>query len=122
MKKASLLLIILLLIVVVASLLLINKAAVKNNQPVTVLMQEDSFSPENLTIKKGTTVTFKNVDKVARWPASNIHPTHTIYPEFDPLQPIDPGQSWSFRFDKVGVWKDHDHLIPSIRGTITVTD
>lgn len=122
MKKASTLLIILLVIVVASSVFLINKVAPKNNAPVTVLMEEDRFTPENLTIKKDTTVIFKNVDKVARWPASNIHPTHTIYPEFDSLQPIDPGQSWSFNFDKVGAWKDHDHLIPSIRGIITVTE
>ena len=96
------------------------------NNPVTntsiVLMKEDSFEPETITIKKGVVVTFKNEDKVARWPASNIHPTHTIYPEFDPQKPIEPGQSWSFTFDKVGSWKDHDHLIPSIRGIIVVTE
>ncbi len=122
MKKSSLILILLILIVAAAGVFLIKNSSQKTNQPVTVLMEEDRFTPENLTIKKGTTVIFKNVDKVPRWPASNIHPTHTIYPEFDPLQPIDPGQSWNFQFDKVGVWKDHDHLIPSIRGIITVTE
>lgn len=88
----------------------------------TVLMKEDSFEPENLTIKKGATVTFKNEDKAARWPASNLHPTHTIYPEFDPQRPVETGQSWSFTFDKVGTWKYHDHLIPSIRGIIIVAE
>lgn len=88
----------------------------------TVLMKEDSFEPETSTIKKGATVTFKNEDKVARWPASNLHPTHTIYPEFDPQQPVEAGQSWSFTFNKAGAWKYHDHLIPSIRGIIVVTE
>lgn len=96
-----------------------NKLAVAT---FTVLMKKDSFEPETVTIKKGATLEFKNVDTTARWPASNIHPTHGIYPEFDPRQPIDPGQSWNFTFDKIGSWKYHDHLIPSIRGNIIVAD
>lgn len=87
-----------------------------------VLMKLDSFEPPNLTIKKGTTVSFKNRDSKSRWPASNLHPTHEIYPEFDPQKPIDKDQSWQFRFDKAGNWKYHDHLMPYIRGVITVTD
>ncbi len=89
---------------------------------VVVLMKADSFDPEILTIKRGTTVEFKNVDTNAHWPASDIHPTHTIYPEFDPQKPIDAGTSWSFIFEKVGSWKDHDHLVPSTRGVIIVTE
>lgn len=88
----------------------------------TVIMKEDGFDPETITIKKGSTVIFKNEDQVARWPASNLHPTHGIYPEFDPQRPLESGQSWSFTFDKVGEWKYHDHLIPSIRGKILVTE
>lgn len=86
----------------------------------TVMMKENSFDPETLTIKKGSAVIFKNEDKVARWPASNLHPTHGIYPEFDPQRPTETGQSWSFTFNKTGSWKYHDHLIPSIRGTVVV--
>jgi len=86
----------------------------------TVEMKENSFEPETLTVKKGTTVEFKNMDKVARWPASNLHPTHQIYPQFDVRKPVEKGQSWQFTFDKAGEWKYHDHLIPSIRGTIRI--
>lgn len=88
---------------------------------VTVSMTADNFEPERITIPVGTTVTFVNKDKVARWPASNLHPTHTLYPEFDPKEPVGVGKSWSFKFDKVGSWKYHDHLSPYITGTITVT-
>ena len=85
-------------------------------------MKEDSFEPETLTIQKCTKVILKNQDKVPRWPASNLHPTHGIYPEFDPLEPVDPNKEWSFVFDKVGSWKYHDHLSPSVRGTIIVSE
>ena len=86
----------------------------------TIIMKADNFEPLNITIKKNTKVIFKNEDNVARWPASNLHPTHGIYPEFDPQEPVIAGDEWSFVFDKVGNWKYHDHLIPSIRGEIKV--
>lgn len=99
-----------------------SKEAVLGGVQAEVFMKPDVFEPETLTIKKGATVEFKNEDSQARWPASNIHPTHGIYPEFDPKEPVEPGKSWSFKFDKVGSWKYHDHLIPYIRGVIVVTE
>jgi len=92
-----------------------------NSVTQTVVMKEDSFEPETLTVQKCTKVIFKNQDKVSRWPASNLHPTHGVYPEFDPLEPVEKGAEWSFIFDKTGSWRYHDHLLPSIRGTIIVS-
>jgi hypothetical protein len=80
----------------------------------------DGYVPDKFTIKRNTEVTFVNQSGNERWPASNIHPTHGIYPEFDPKKPLPSGQSWSFKFDKAGIWRFHDHLIPSLVGTITV--
>lgn len=88
---------------------------------ITIIMKDKTYEPQNLEIKKGTKVIFKNESSEPRWPASNIHPTHGIYPEFDPKQPIEPGQEWSFVFDKEGRWKYHDHLVPLIRGEIIVS-
>lgn len=89
-------------------------------EPNTVEMTENGFNPERLTVKVGTTVTFINKDKAFRWPASDLHPTHTIYPEFDPKQPIEPGKKWSFTFNKSGDWNYHDHLSPLLTGKIIV--
>lgn len=86
-----------------------------------VSYDSNGFHPESQTIRVGDTVTFSSKDKQF-WTASNIHPTHSIYPQFDPKQPIEPGQTWSFTFDKVGKWRYHDHLAPSFVGTITVLD
>ena len=86
----------------------------------TVLMKKDSFEPETLTIQKCTQVVFRNEDKNPHWPASNLHPTHGIYPEFDPQQPIESDNEWSFVFDKVGSWRYHDHIAPSTRGNVIV--
>ncbi len=85
-----------------------------------VIMTPTGFEPETLTVKKNTKVIFKNQDSRDRWPASNLHPTHGIYPEFDPLQGVPSGQDWEFIFDKAGKWKYHDHLFPTLRGLIVV--
>lgn len=87
-----------------------------------VEMAADSFRPETLTIQKCTRVVFENKDTKAHWPASNIHPIHGIYPEFDPQRAIAAGESWSFTFDQIGNWRYHDHLTPSTSGEITVTE
>lgn len=99
-----------------------NTGQQTNGKTVTVSMKSSKFDPETITVQKGTKVIFKNEDTQDRWPASNIHPTHTIYPEFDPKAPITAGQEWSFVFDKVGDWKYHDHLMPSTRGEILVVE
>jgi plastocyanin len=89
---------------------------------VTVSMREDEYIPSELTVKKGTKVTFFNKTSIARWPASNLHPSHEIYPEFDPKEPVMPGTMWDFIFNKTGKWEMHDHLAPYITGSITVTE
>lgn len=86
----------------------------------TVYMEPDGYIPRDLTISEGTKVVFTNNGTESRWPASNIHPTHELYPEFDPKRLVKAGAAWSFVFRKTGVWKYHDHLSPEISGTIIV--
>jgi len=88
----------------------------------TIELTSDGFSPNQITISKGSAVKFITTTGKPFWPASNLHPNHGIYPEFDPKQPIDPHASWSFTFDEVGTWNFHDHLAPLYRGSITVLD
>jgi plastocyanin len=85
-------------------------------------MTSSGFDPANITVKKGTKVTFVNTDSRPRWPASDPHPSHTDYPQLDPKKAVSAGASWEFTADKVGTWGIHDHLIPTHRGKITVTD
>ncbi len=86
----------------------------------TVEMISAGFNPTSLTVNLGDTVTFVNKDTAPHWPASNAHPTHTIYPGFDALKPLSTGESYSFTFTKIGAWNYHDHLNPSLVGTIVV--
>lgn len=85
-----------------------------------IKMTPNGFEPQTTTVDENSTVYFVNQDKVDHWPASNIHPTHDIYPEFDPKKPIEPGESWLFKPKRAGEWKYHDHLNPHIRGTLVV--
>ena len=52
-----------------------------NQQTYTVEMTSTGFSPNSISIKAGDTVTFVNKDTTQHWPASAMHPTHSIYPE-----------------------------------------
>lgn len=94
--------------------------AFKKPDTYVILLKKGSYEPPSLSIPKDTVVIFKNDDNKPHWPASDFHPTHGIYPSFDPRKPVEPGGSWSFTFDKLGKWKYHDHLSPEIKGFIEV--
>ena len=86
----------------------------------TITFTDKGFSPQEITIGKGDTVVFKTDTKKDFWPASNSHPVHDIYPEFDAKKPVKPGESWSFKFQKTGIWRFHDHMHPIYEGTVIV--
>lgn len=86
----------------------------------TIVFSQEGFTPQDITIKKGDTVIFRNESGNQMWPASNLHPSHGIYPEFDPKKSIENGVSWQFKFNKEGKWKYHDHLSPLSIGSIKV--
>ena len=80
----------------------------------------DEFVPPKLEIEVGDEVVFVNESGKRFWPASNIHPTHDIYPEFDPEAPIPGGEQWKFTFDEPGFWRYHNHLAPAHSGLVIV--
>ena len=92
------------------------------HHPIFVELRNEGFYPSELTIAKGEEVIFVNKTNRSFWPASNPHPTHTIYSIFDSQKPVNPGKSWSFRFEKTGIFNYHDHLSPSFHGKIIVGD
>lgn len=81
-----------------------------------------SFTPAALTVNLGDTVTFENRSNKAFWPASNLHPSHLIWSDFDPKKPYAQGTSWSFTFTQQGSWGYHDHITPTLGGTVIVRD
>src|SRR5258706_8029474 len=103
-------------------LLLISPKTVFAHSDVQIIeMNKNGFEPQSVTVDQNMTIIFYNKDNHFRYPASNPHPTHDLYPEFDPKKPIQPGDSWTFRPKKIGTWRYHDHLFPHMRGEIIVT-
>jgi len=92
------------------------------HEAIIVSITDEGFFPKNLTVTLGETVTFSNDGANDHWPASDDHPTHEVYSEFDPQRPLIPNTSWSFTFDETGVFNMHDHLYPDLVGTITVIE
>ena len=82
----------------------------------TVAISNFSFSPEFITIKKGTTVTWTNHDSVA----------HTVVETDGKTGPnsqdIDTGKSYSFTYSIVGTFAYHCSIHPEMTGTVTVTN
>ena len=81
-----------------------------------------TFSPATLTVKKGASVTWTNSGSAKVWIASDPHPVHTGYPGFDSGTDLRAGESFTFTFDKTGSWSYHNHLNPTVKGTVIVTE
>jgi plastocyanin len=86
----------------------------------TINITETGFSPATLTVSIGTAITFINNGQAPHWPASDVHPTHNILPDFDSKRGLETGDSYTYTFDKVGTWRCHDHLLPQNTCTIIV--
>lgn len=96
-----------------------NTSSSASNQYI-VNYTDNGFSPASITVPKGATVMFNNNSSNPFWVASNPHPTHTDYPEFDAKKDISVGSSYDFTFTKTGTWGYHNHLNPSEGGTVIV--
>lgn len=86
------------------------------------------YTPATLMVNVGDTITFKNESSQETWPASALHPTHSLYPTtggclgstFDACRGITPGGEWKFTFEVPGTWKYHNHLNPAFTGAVVV--
>src|SRR3989338_4537211 len=81
-----------------------------SGMPITITYSDNGYSPQIVTIKMGQTVIFKNESSGPMWTASNPHPIHTLYQDFDARRSYDPGESYCFTFLKKGEWQYHNHL------------
>lgn len=105
---------------IVLVLAIISIIAYLYKPSITIQITQDGFIPDEVTVEENTVIEFKNIDDGEHWPASDIHPTHDIYPQFDPKKPIKAGESWKFSAGKAGTWKFHDHLDPHRKGILIV--
>lgn len=94
--------------------------ATSATEDIVVTLTDRGFYPNKVIVNTGDKVVFRNSLNREYWPASNAHPSHGMYPDFDPKKPVAPKDSWSFVFDRPGVWDFHDHLDDLNRGTVVV--
>lgn len=91
---------------------------VKNE--LNVIYTNEGFTPKEIKIKKGEKIKFINLSDRKMWVASNNHPEHDIYPEFDQKEITLRGTEYEFTFEKIGNWGYHNHLYSNHTGTIIV--
>jgi amicyanin len=81
----------------------------------SVTIQDFAFSPKNITVKVGTSVTWTNQDSVKHNVASDD--------EGGPDGPLlAKGETYSYTFKKVGTFDYHCAPHPYMKATVTVTN
>jgi plastocyanin len=80
--------------------------------PNTVIIKNFMFTPTDLTIKAGTTVTWKNLDGEP----------HLVVNDAGLFRSpaLDQDDTFQFKFDKPGVYKIFCSIHPNMRATVTV--
>jgi len=93
-----------------------NQSSSSASQTNAVNITNFAFSPSNITVKKGTAVTWTNKDSVA----------HTVTENDGQDGPkssnLDQNQTYSFTYNTVGTFKYHCSIHPDMTGSVTVTE
>lgn len=85
------------------------------SQTSSVAIKDMAFSPTNISVKKGTKVTWTNNDSMG----------HSVISENDGgphSSVLSKGQSYSFTFDAAGTFNYICGVHPSMKGKVTVTE
>ncbi|HET9722065.1 MAG TPA: cupredoxin domain-containing protein [Candidatus Saccharimonadales bacterium] len=85
----------------------------------TITFDGNGFSPQKVTVKSGDSVAIKNISSQTMQFDSDPHPIHTDDTDLN-AGVVNPGQTISFTVHKTGTFGYHDHLDPSLTGTIVI--
>lgn len=85
-----------------------------------VYLTKNGFVPAGIKVNVGQTVKFISANGHSFWPASDPHPEHTAYSQFDSKTSVKAGNAFEFTFDEQGTYRYHNHLNPNERGVIKV--
>jgi plastocyanin len=90
----------------------------------TITIANNAVSPKNITVPRGSQVTFVNNDIQPHVMNSDPHPVHTDCPEINLVGFLNPGQSRpTATLNSVRTCGYHDHdrdTVESLKGTITI--
>ncbi|MDE1925124.1 MAG: cupredoxin family copper-binding protein [Patescibacteria group bacterium] len=84
-----------------------------SSQPMSVAISNFAFSPNQISVKAGTKVTWTNNDSVAHTVTSNTG-------AFD-SGTLNPGSAYSFTFSTPGTFSYHCRIHPNMTATVVVT-
>ncbi len=90
--------------------MMVEKGGVPQAPTANVNYTDSGFTPNSLTVKRGTTVRFTNQTSRTMWVASGVHPTHQLLPGFDELKAVGKGGTYDYAFVKDGTWLYHNHM------------
>ena len=90
----------------------------------TITISNGAVCPQNITVPRGTQVTFVDQDGTAHEMFSDPHPEHTDCPEINQVGHLENGQSrQTGNLNTVRRCGFHDHLrneVAALRGSITI--
>jgi plastocyanin len=82
----------------------------------SVSIENFAFMPPDITVKKGTSVTWTNNDSTA-------HTVTEVDSQNGPKsEQLENGEKYSFTFDTAGTFHYHCSIHPNMLGTVTVTE
>lgn len=87
----------------------------------TLNIEDNRFSPSELSLKRCDRIKVVNKDSVARLIALGEHDHHIAYPGFEE-QSLGGGDSFTFTADEAGSYLIHDHIHDNVEGTISISE
>jgi plastocyanin len=86
---------------------------------VSVMIKDSQFSPNSITIAKGTTITWTNSDSVQHTITRPLEGGgQAVGPDSGVLN---PGDSYSYTYNAVGFFPYHCSIHPALQGMVEVT-
>jgi plastocyanin len=94
-------------------------ATILNQTNVSITIRNYAFSPQYVTISKGTTITWTNMDPIPHQIINDPTGTSGLGQMFR-SSPLEMGQSYSFTFTSPGMFPYHCNIHPNMRGKFEV--
>jgi plastocyanin len=90
----------------------------------TITIANNTVSPKNISVTRGSQVTFVNNDNQSHDMVSDPHPVHTDCPEINQVGLLSPGQrrqTGLLNTTRTCGYHDHNRdMVASLQGTITI--
>lgn len=86
---------------------------------IIITVSDDGFNPTQVKIKPGTRVVWVNKSTKTATVNSDDHSTHAKYKDLN-LGAFETGKSVQLKFETIGNYSYHNHLLPEQKGEIVV--